>query len=165
MVVWGAIDGQKAIGVRPEECDAWFERVDHVIIEADGSRRRPFKAPADYEPVVPSTTTTMVSVIGADALGRVIADQCHRPLRVAAVAGCQPYERLSPAHAATVLLSDRGARKELPTAGRLAIVVNKVGGANEPFVAELLDELTTRAPEIPVVALAFDDALAREDTP
>lgn len=165
VVVWGAIDGQKAIGVRPEECDAWFERVDHVIIEADGSRRRPFKAPADYEPVVPSTTTTMVSVIGADALGRVIADQCHRPLRVAAVAGCQPYERLSPAHAATVLLSDRGARKELPTAGRLAIVVNKVGGANEPFVAELLDELTTRAPEIAVVALAFDDALAREDTP
>ena len=52
----------------PQECDAWFEHVDHVIIEADGSRRRPFKAPADYEPVVPSTTTTMVSVIGADAL-------------------------------------------------------------------------------------------------
>lgn len=163
VVVWGAIDGQKAIGVQPTECDAWFERIDHVIIEADGSRRRPFKAPADYEPVVPSTATVMVSVIGADALGRVIADQCHRPLRVAAVAGCQPYERLSPAHAATVLLSDRGARKELPGSGRLALVVNKVGGANEPFVADLLDELAAREPEVPVVALAFDEGLTSED--
>lgn len=163
VVVWGAIDGQKAIGVAPEECDTWFDLVDHVVIEADGSRRRPFKAPADYEPVVPSSTTVMVSVIGADALGRVIADQCHRPLRVAAVAGCQPYERLSPTHAATVLLSDRGARKELPSAGRLTIVVNKVGGANEPFVADLIAELADREPDVPVVPLAFDDRLASED--
>lgn len=156
VVVWGAIDGQKAIGVTPEECDAWFGRVDHVIIEADGSRRRPFKAPADYEPVVPSTATTMISVIGADALGRVIADQCHRPMRVAAVAGCQPYQRLSPAHAATVLLSDRGARKELPAGARLTIVVNKVSEASQGLVAELLAELADREPDVPVVALAFD---------
>ena len=163
VVVWGAIDGQKAIGVSPDACDSWFDLVDHVVIEADGSRRRPFKAPADYAPVVPSSTTVMVSVIGADALGRVIADQCHRPLRVAAVAGCQPYERLSPAHAATVLLSDRDARKELPDGGRLAIVVNKVGGANEPFVADLIAELAAREPEVVVVPLAFDDRLASEE--
>ena len=149
----------------PQECDAWFEHVDHVIIEADGSRRRPFKAPADYEPVVPSTTTTMVSVIGADALGRVIADQCHRPLRVAAVAGCQPYERLSPAAAATVLVSERGARKELPDGGRLAVVVNKVGGANQALVAELLDELDRRAPDLVVVPVAYDQALAPPEEP
>ena len=32
VVVWAAIDGQKAIGVQPEERDAWFQRVDHGVI-------------------------------------------------------------------------------------------------------------------------------------
>ncbi len=157
VVVWKSIDGQKAIGVDPETCDGWFGAVDHVIIEADGSRRRPFKAPADYEPVVPSTTTLMVSVIGADALGRVIADQCHRPLRVAALAECTPYERLSPEAAATVLLHDRGARKELPPDARFAVVVSKVDDASAPFVDDLHSALVAAEPNLTVVATPFVD--------
>lgn len=155
VVAWQRVDGAKAVGVEPTDCDRWFGLVDHVVIEADGSRRRPFKAPAPYEPVVPASVTTLVSVIGADALGRVIADQCHRPLRVAALAECTPYERLSPAHAATVLLHERGARKEL-RGGRLAVVVTKVDDASAPFVAELVDEIAQREPEVPVVAVAFE---------
>ena len=123
------------------------------MVEADGSRQRPFKAPADYEPVVPSTTTVIASVIGADALGRVIADQCHRPLRVAALAECTAYERLTPQAAATVLLHERGARKELPEAGRLAIVVTKVADANRSFVAELVEVLMSMEPAVPVIAI------------
>ena len=80
-------------------------------------------------------------------------------MRVAAVAGCQPYERLTPAAAATVLLSDRGARKELPPSGRLAVVVNKVAEANERLVGELLDALAAMEPAVPVVALGFDPDL------
>ncbi len=149
-VVWRAIDGQKAIGVPPEWCDRWFDIVDHVLIEADGSRRRPFKAPADYEPVVPDSTTMLVSVIGADALGRVIADQCHRPMRVAALAECTPYERLSPEAAAKVLLHDRGARKELPDGARFAIIITKLAPPNAEFVEELVAALRDQEPETPV---------------
>lgn len=155
VMVWKRVDGAKAVGVEPSDCDRWFGLVDHVIIEADGSRRRPFKAPAPYEPVVPASATTLVSVIGADALGRVIADQCHRPLRVAALAECTPYERLAPAHAAMVLLHERGARKEL-RGGRLAVVVTKVDEASAPFVAELVDEIARREPDVPVVAVTFE---------
>lgn len=154
VVVWQSILGHKAVGVPPESCDEWFRHVDHVVIEADGSRRKPFKAPAQHEPVVPSSVTTMVSVIGADALGRVIADQCHRPLRVAALAGCTPYERLSPTHAATVLLHDRGARKELPERARFAIVINKVDADSAPFVGDLAAELARRSSDTTVVAIA-----------
>lgn len=153
VMIWKATEGQKAIGVAPEWCDQWFEAIDHVVVEADGSRQRPFKAPADYEPVVPSTTTVIASVIGADALGRVIADQCHRPLRVAALAECTAYERLTPQAAATVLLHERGARKELPEAGRLAIVVTKVADANRSFVAELVEVLMSMEPAVPVIAI------------
>ncbi len=154
VMVWGRVDGQKAVGVGPQDCDRWFELVDHVIIEADGSRRRPFKAPAGYEPVVPTTTTLMLSVIGADALGKVIADRCHRPLRIAALAECSAYERLTPQAAATVLLHDRGARKELPTGSAFAVLVTKVDPASEPFVSQLLDELERRSPGTVVLAVA-----------
>ena len=158
VVVWRRIAGHKALGVPSEWCDQWFERVDHVVIEADGSRRKPFKAPAEHEPVVPSSVTTMVSVIGADALGRVIADQCHRPLRVAALAGCSPYERLSPAYAATVLLHERGARRELPDRARFVVVLNKVNADSALFVDELVAEIGDRSPSTVVVPMPFRPA-------
>ena len=156
VMVWKRIDGQKAVGVEPTQCDDWFEVVDHVLVEADGSRQRPFKAPAEYEPVIPSSITLMLSVIGADALGRVIGDQCHRPLRVAALAECTPYERLTPAAAATVLLHERGARKELPTGARFAIAVTKVGPKNEQFVGELCAELLDSEPDLVLAAIGFE---------
>lgn len=156
IVVWKSFEGEKALGVTPACCDRWFGLVDYLIVEADGSRRRPFKAPAGHEPVVGNTTTTMISVIGADALGRVIGDQCHRPLRVAALAGCTPYERLSPAGAATVLLHERGARKELPSSARLVIAVTKVVDSNLKFVDELVNELNDRSPATTVAAIEFE---------
>ena len=155
VMVWKSVAGEKALGVTTACCDEWFGVVDHLVVEADGSRGRPFKAPAGHEPVVGETTTTMISVIGADALGRVIGDQCHRPLRVAALAGCTPYERLSPAGAATVLLHDRGVRKELPCGARMMIAVTKVEQSNLAFVDELLAELKARSPSIAVAAIQF----------
>ena len=154
VMVWRAVKGQKAVGVAPEACDRWFGLVDHVIIEADGSRQRPFKAPATFEPVVPATTTTMVSVIGADALGRVIADRCHRPMRVAALAECSPYVRLSPEAAARVILHERGARKELPAGARLAVAVTKVDDTTATMVTALHDALVDAEPTLTVVEIA-----------
>ncbi len=112
-----------------------------VVIEADGARGHPAKAPADHEPVIPGATTLLVAVIGADALERVIADQCHRPLRVAAVVGCRPYERLTPERAATLLTSDRGGRKGMPDGARFAVVVTKVNESTLDSVNELVNLL------------------------
>ncbi len=151
-------EGPKLIGVAPDVCDRWFASglVDHLVIEADGARRRPFKAPRHDEPVVPRTCEHLVSVIGAHALGRVIADQCHRPLRVAALAGCSPYVRLSPEAAADVLLHERGARKELPSGGQLSIVINQVSDLNHQDAVDLGQLLTRRAPEVTTVLVGLE---------
>ncbi len=145
VMAWSRIDGGKAHGTSPVDCDRWFDLVDDVVVEADGARHRPFKAPSPFEPVVPSTTTLMISVIGADALGRVIADQCHRPLRVAALAGCSPYVRLSPEGAARVLLHERGARRALPATSRFMVAITKVDQATESAVDELMEALGSTA--------------------
>jgi probable selenium-dependent hydroxylase accessory protein YqeC len=154
VMVWSSVDGSKAIGVDPARCDAWFGGVDHIVVEADGSRRRPFKAPAGYEPVVPSTATIVISVIGADALGRVIADQCHRPLRVAALAECRADRRLEPWMAATVILHERGAAKAVPPGAELAVAINKVDAGNIDMVEQLVGELLARSPTLRIVAIS-----------
>ena len=52
------VEQDKVQGVPPELLDrvAAQPAVDAVIVEADGSRRLPFKAPAAHEPVIPAST-------------------------------------------------------------------------------------------------------------
>lgn len=152
LLAWGHDGGHKVLGVGPEVVDRWFELADHVVVEADGSRQRPFKAPADYEPVVPSQTTMLVACMGADALGRVIHDRCHRPLRVAALAGCSPWVRLRPEHAAEVLTSARGGRKGAPVGARYRVLITRLDPTNEAMVDELVGQLADRQVEALVCA-------------
>lgn len=152
VLVWRAIAGHKAVGVDRASCNRWFGMQDHVIVEADGARRRPLTAPSPFEPVVPSSTTMLVACVGAGALGRVIADQCHRPLRVAAAAGCSPSQRLTPERLARVLLSDRGLRKDQPPGARFAVLVSKVTGSDQPFLQELERHIAGRASVVAVVS-------------
>ena len=39
-VIWQATEAPVALGVDPVDCDRWFQLIDHVIVEADGSRRQ-----------------------------------------------------------------------------------------------------------------------------
>lgn len=52
---------------------------DYILIEADGSREKPIKAPNETEPVITNYTTKTVGVIGLDSLGKPIKEICHRP--------------------------------------------------------------------------------------
>lgn len=150
MIHAGLRDG-KARGVTPRWCDEQMAATlcDTMIVEADGARHRPFKAPADHEPVIPSSSDLVISVIGADALGRVIADNCFRPLRVAAVAGVSPWQRLSPAIATDVLCAERAGGRNVPHGARRHVVITKVpepdvDSAQRELVDELADRLTGR---------------------
>lgn len=146
MVHAGLRDG-KARGVTPQWCDEQMAAglCDALIVEADGARHRPFKAPADHEPVIPLSSDLVISVIGADALGRVIADNCFRPLRLAAVAGVSPWQRLSPAIAADVLCADRAGGRNVPPGARRHVVITKVPAPHvDSAQRHLVDELAAR---------------------
>ena len=89
---------------------AWFPDV-CVLNEADGSRMRPFKAPAEYEPVIPPDTTLVVPVVGADVLGRPLdAEHVHRPELVGALCGARLGAPVTPAIVARVLAHPDGGR-------------------------------------------------------
>ena len=162
VLVWRTTDERKALGFAPADVDRWFATgaADHIVVEADGARRRPFTAPAPWEPPIPESSTHVVACIGADALGYVIADRVHRPLRVAAAAGCSPYERLTPARAAAALTSPVGMLKNVPGTARFVVAVS---GAEpgDPQVAELVAELDRRQTESLVIVRSDDDATPR----
>ena len=140
-LAWQAADGRRAIGVSAQRCDEWFAIADNVVTEADGSRKRPFKAPAAHEPVIPSQTTLLVACIGSSAFDRPIAESCHRPDLVAALAGCEVGDALTPARAAALLLSRDGSQKHLPDQSRFAVALHRVTPENDSLVDELADRL------------------------
>ena len=80
-LVVGRVDGEKARGVPPDLPARLLARpdVDAVLVEADGSRMRPVKAPATHEPVIPPEATLVVPVVGLDALEGPIDKVAHRP--------------------------------------------------------------------------------------
>ncbi len=52
---------------------------DWIIVEADGARRKPIKATASHEPVVPNVTTHLILVTGLDSVGKKLNDSnVHR---------------------------------------------------------------------------------------
>jgi len=133
---------------------AWFPDV-CLLNEADGSRMRPFKAPADYEPVIPAETTLVVVVVGADVLGRSLdADHVHRPELVAALCGAPMGTPITPAIVARVLADPRGGRKGVPAGARVVVLINKVEGLPDRAPARETAERLLRDPAIDSVVLA-----------
>ncbi|TSK06006.1 MAG: putative selenium-dependent hydroxylase accessory protein YqeC [Geobacter sp.] len=67
----------KLLGFAPEAI-AFFRdcgRFDWIVVEADGSARRPLKAHAPHEPVIPSCSTVLVAVAGLEVLGRPLDEE------------------------------------------------------------------------------------------
>lgn len=128
--------GEKVTGVPPEWVDALAARapelgVDAVLVEGDGSRGRPVKAPADHEPVVPASTTVLVPVLGLDGVGRRLVEPfVHRPERLRALLDLPPAPdggppRLTPEAAARLLIHPQGGARHRPRAARMVPLLNK----------------------------------------
>ncbi|MCZ7546262.1 MAG: selenium cofactor biosynthesis protein YqeC [Anaerolineae bacterium] len=66
VLTYNRVSRGKVIGLAPNAVEWLIDRVnsDALLIEADGARRLPFKAPQPHEPVVPDGTTLMVPVAG-----------------------------------------------------------------------------------------------------
>lgn len=95
--------------------DMLLREAQAVVIEADGARRLPCKAPAAHEPVILPQTDIVIGVMGLDALGERVDTVCLRTDRVMALLGCDGAHRLTPDDMAQLLLSSQGARKGVET--------------------------------------------------
>ena len=85
------------------ELAAWF---DYVLVEADGSAQRPFKAHASHEPVIPAEASQVICVVGASGFGKPIREATHRPELYAQLAGVSVEDPVEPETEAAVLQAE-----------------------------------------------------------
>jgi molybdenum cofactor cytidylyltransferase len=123
------------------------------VIEADGSRMLPVKAPAEHEPVVPVEADLLVAVAGIDALEQPIADVAHRPERVAAIEGLALSDHLTPETLARVLAAPDGGLKNLPAGARAALLLNKVETPAQREAARRVAQAALEMPQVERVAI------------
>ena len=146
IVVGAGVRDGRLHAVSPEIADELFFRCGarYVINEADGARMKPFKAPAEHEPVLASTTTLLVVVVGLDALGLPIdAEHLHRPERIVELTGASPGEPLTADHVAKIVREYETRCADVDESARFAVLINKAdSGAASPGIGSLARALS-----------------------
>jgi molybdenum cofactor cytidylyltransferase len=146
-LLYGEIRGEKVRGVSVEMVEQLVQqapalRLSAILVEADGSRRKPVKAPAGHEPALPASTTLLIPVLGLDAIGaRIDEEHVHRPELVRSLLGLSPgaiTDRLTPQMAARLLMHPEGGAKLLPPGARLLPLLNKADTAPRLASARLI---------------------------
>jgi molybdenum cofactor cytidylyltransferase len=125
----GAADQSgRTAGLAPECLERLFRLAEEmglpVLVEADGSRQRPLKAPADHEPVVPGWARQVVVVAGLSGLGqRLNAEAVHRPEIFSRLSGLPMEEAVTLEALERVLNHPSGGLKAIPAgAARIALL-------------------------------------------
>ena len=96
-----------------------------VLIEADGAKGRPCKAPADYEPVLHPDTVLVLSVYGLQAIGAAIEDSCLRVDKVEEILGKSGQDILTTHDIAILAASRKGGRKGVASSMDYQVILNQ----------------------------------------
>ena len=111
------------------------QQADYVLVEADGAKRLPLKAPAEHEPVIPPEALLVIAVAGLDGIGQPIRDAAFRPELYAALCGKAVTEIVTARDIALVLAHESGQRKGVPQGARFAVLLNKSDDAGRRMSA------------------------------
>jgi probable selenium-dependent hydroxylase accessory protein YqeC len=122
------LDSGKVEGISPETADALFQdlEIDYVIAEADGAAGRPVKTPAAHEPVIASSATLVIAMMGLESMGMPLdPGVVFRPGLFRDVTGLDKGSTLTPAALARVFQSSQGLFKGSPEPARRIAFLNK----------------------------------------
>ncbi len=127
------LDEGKLRGIDKEFIDELYKEniFDHIIVEGDGSKQRPIKAPAYYEPVIPGKTTRTIGVVGLDAIGKRADSGCvHRPEELTKVTGSGGEAVIDEEAVARLIVSQAGLFKSVPEGCQKYLLLNKAENTN-----------------------------------
>jgi probable selenium-dependent hydroxylase accessory protein YqeC len=104
-----------------------LDEIHHVIVEADGAAGKSIKAPNDFEPVIPWSTSLVIPILGLDALGkRLSLDVAFRQDIVSKITGLIPGDKIHADAIATLLVHKEGMTKGSPNHARIVPFLNKL---------------------------------------
>ena len=162
-VVVGAVGHDKAKSVPLSLPGRLLARpgIDHVLVEADGAKMLPIKAPGSHEPAIPPGTTLLVPVVGIDALSATLQAIAHRPELLGTLLNRSLHEKLTPQDVARLLTSEDGALRNAPAHARIIPFINKVESDEQMAEATEIARLVIAHPRIERVLIGA----ARTDRP
>jgi len=154
----------KVQGLPSEVVDALWEsdRIDYLVVEADGAARRPLKAPESYEPVIPTCTGVVVGMVGADAFDGVLSESTvFRSDVFSRLTGLPQGAKLTYEAIATAFTHEQGIIKGTPKSARVVLFVNKVDlheglRKGQEFARMILDSPRSRIERVVLGQLRSD---------
>jgi probable selenium-dependent hydroxylase accessory protein YqeC len=102
-------------------------KIDYIIIETDGAAGRPVKAPREGEPVIPSSTTLVVAILGVDGVEMEINEEnIFQAKRVSKLTGIPMGKKMTDEAMAVLVTHREGIFKGAPSSSRVIAFLNKV---------------------------------------
>jgi probable selenium-dependent hydroxylase accessory protein YqeC len=138
------LDSGKVEGISPSVADEIFydSKAQYVVVEADGSAGHPLKAPAEHEPVISSSVTMVVAMMGLEAMSaRLDEATAFRVEQVRKVTGLESGSILTPKALTSVFLHPAGLFKGTPDRARRVVFLNKGDLIEEDRKAEELADI------------------------
>ena len=143
---------RRTSGLSPAQMDQLFACSEQaqipLLVEADGSRQRPLKAPASHEPAIPAWVDTVVVLAGLSGLGKPLnAEWVHRPERFSELAGLPLGQNMSAEALVRVLSHPSGGLQGIPEGARRIVLLNQADNpelqaAAQKMAPELLHSLS-----------------------
>ncbi len=158
----------KLKGFAPEILDrlSRFGLVDYILVEADGSRCKPVKAPGFHEPVLPTKTDSLVGLTGFDCYGkRIDPETVHRISEFCKVTGKSEGKTIDEEALLSLVTSEAGLFKSAPTEARRVWILNKVDDRKSLTIAERVGRYismhASRLDTVMITALKQDDPVKK----
>jgi probable selenium-dependent hydroxylase accessory protein YqeC len=118
----------KLKGFAPEAIDAiWRSGVFRwIIVEADGAAKKPIKAPAGHEPVIPQSTKWVIGLVGLKAVGKALTERwAFRPQLLSKITGLAQGASITEAAITEVLTNAGGIMKGAPAQAKRFVFLNQ----------------------------------------
>ena len=101
-----------------------------LLLESDGSRSIPLKAPGDHEPPIPAWVRQVVVVVGSSMIGKPLSEETvYRAGRFTELTGLQEGETISIESVRDLLLHPQGGFKNIPAGAMKAVLFNQADTA------------------------------------
>lgn len=136
------VKDEKLLGVSSEKIDEIIDRniFDFILIEADGANRKPIKAPAYHEPVIPRKTSLTIGLIGLDCLNKAIDKNIvHRPELLKKISGNEDFEIINKDLVVNLVLDKNGLFKN--SKGKKILLLNKADDSNTIDIGKNIKDL------------------------
>jgi len=155
---------EKLSGPPPKWLDKWWHLglADFFLVEADGAQAKPLKAPAFHEPVIPSSTTDVIGVIGIEAVNLPLKEEnVFRAQIFAKITGIKLGDKIGIEALTALVCHPQGLFKGASRNCKCHLFINKVDDEERHILAnklayQVLQSCPERVQDI-IIGVAIQD--------